>query len=133
MQQKISWNLIFWLEIYVLPSRPGEGDLHERKQPRKNPWMDPDLGLKKELVFMPITSDDDSLHYVLNWPPSNRWTIAASWRRPTLWWWRRSQRRPALSAVGESSPADYFDKMKIIYVWASKTMINDEGNLCASK
>ena len=33
---------------------------------------------KKELVFKPITNDDDSLHYVLNWPPSNSWTIAAS-------------------------------------------------------
>ena len=67
----------FLLKIYVLPSRPGEGDLYERKQPRKDPWMDPDLGLKKELVFMPINNDDDSLHYVLNWPPSNRWTIVA--------------------------------------------------------
>ena len=69
---------MFFAKIYVLPSRPGEGDLYERKQPRKDPWMDPDLGLKKELVFMPITNDD-SPHYVFNhWPPSNRWTIAAS-------------------------------------------------------
>ena len=100
----------FLLKIYVLPSRPGEGDLYERKQPRKDPWMDPHLGLKKELVFMPIIDDDDSLHYAFNhWSPSNSWTIAASWRTPRLWWWRRSQRQPALSAVGGSSPADYFD------------------------
>ena len=49
---------MFFAKIYVLPSRPGEGDLYERKQPRKDPWMDPDLGLKKELVFMTITNDD---------------------------------------------------------------------------
>ena len=65
-------------KVDVLPSRSSEGDLYERKQPRKDPWMDPDLGLKKELVFMPINNDEDSHHYVLNWPPSNRWTIVAS-------------------------------------------------------
>lgn len=105
--RKISSSSIVIAKVDVLPSRSSEGDLYERKQPRKDPWMDPDLVLKKELVFMPITNDD-RLHYVLNLPPSNRWTIVASWRRRTLWWWRRSQRQPALSAVGGSSPADYF-------------------------
>ena len=69
---------MYFAKFYVLPSRPGEGDLYERKQPRKDPWMDPDLVLKKKLVFMPINNDEDSHHYVLNWSPSNRWTIVAS-------------------------------------------------------
>ena len=54
----ISSSSIAIAKVDVLPSRSGEGDLYERKQPRKGPWMDPDLGLKKELVFMPITNDD---------------------------------------------------------------------------
>ena len=54
----ISSSSIAIAKVDVLPSRSGEGDLYERKQPRKDPWMDPDLGLKKELVFMTITNDD---------------------------------------------------------------------------
>ena len=54
----ISSSSIAIAKVDVLPSRSGEGDLYERKQPRKGPWMDPDLGLKKELVFMTITNDD---------------------------------------------------------------------------
>ena len=54
----ISSSSIAIAKVDVLPSRSSEGDLYERKQPRKDPWMDPDLGLKKELVFMTITNDD---------------------------------------------------------------------------
>ena len=54
----ISSSSIAIAKVDVLPSRSGEGDLYERKQPRKGPWMNPDLGLKNELIFMLNTNDD---------------------------------------------------------------------------